>query len=134
MSENMKALRKIPVSIGFVQIPELELFQGDSMGLDVAVCKAVFFGDKQLNPFWEWFVENETERFYAIDEGNGFAEVSFDRLREKMKEWIEEGCPMDYGEDWKHSSERWERLLEEFTANATEKADEHHDVILWFNW
>jgi len=26
------------------------------------------------------------------------------------------------------------RLLEESTANATEKADEHHDVILWFNW
>ena len=95
------------------------------MGLDVAVCKALFFGDKQLNPFWEWFMENETGRFYAIDEGNGLAEVSYNHLRKKMKEWIEKAVWIQ-----KHPG----YLLEEFIANATEKADEHHDVILWFNW
>lgn len=93
------------------------------MGLDIAVCKAVFFGDRQLNPFWEWFMENETERFYAIDEGNGFAEVSYDQLRKSMKDWIEKAV-------WIQKKNGYEELLEEFIA----KAGEHEDIILWFNW
>lgn len=73
-------------------------------------------------------MENETERFYAIDENKGFAEVSYDHLRGKMRGWIEKVVLI-----LKHPG-YYEELLKRFIANATEKGGEHHDLILWFNW
>ncbi|MCJ2556506.1 MAG: hypothetical protein LN415_05285 [Candidatus Thermoplasmatota archaeon] len=110
----MKALRKIPISIGFVQIP-LELFHAKTTDkLDLkSLCSC---GSRPK------------------------MRIACPDCQEEYTSWQKvpnRGYPISKSEFIIFSQEELESVrnnARKYEANATEKADEHHDVILWFNW
>lgn len=115
VGEGMKALRKIPISIGFVQIPELELFHAKTTDkLDLkSLCSC---GSRPK------------------------MRIACPDCQEEYTSWQKvpnRGYPISKSEFIIFSQEELESVrnnARKYEANATEKADEHHDVILWFNW